>query len=294
MQLYKLLGVITCVVAICSCKMKTEAKHDFLVSDLDTTVSPANDFFMYANGGWIKQNPIPADQSSWGVGELVQDDIYDRLKKINEQSITEKATNGSIAQKIGDFWYSGMDSAAAEKQGWQPLQEDLATIQKIQTVEQLLEVVASFHKKGINVMFNEGVYQDDKNSDVNAYQLGQGGLGMPNRDYYFNTDEKSENVRKAYQHYLVQVFTRLGNDSAKAAATADKVFQLETRLAKASRKLADLRDPYKNYHKMVYQLNGHFPNINRYSNTDLKESDCMDQELNVVELTIGITLVNTC
>ena len=120
----------------------------------------------------------------------------------------------------------------------------------VQQVAEQLEVVASFHKKGINAMFNEGVYQDDKNSDVNAYQLGQGGLGMPNRDYYFNTDEKSVNVRKAYQHYLGQVFTRLGNDSVKAAATADKVFQLETRLAKASRKLADLRDPYKNYHKM--------------------------------------------
>ena len=250
MQLNKLVGTIVCVVAICSCKMKTEAKHDFLVSDLDTTVSPGNDFFMYANGGWIKQNPIPADQSSWGVGELVQDDIYDRLKKINEQSITEKAASGSIAQKIGNFWYSGMDSATAEKQGWRPLQEDLASIKKIQSVEQLLEVVASFHKKGINAMFNEGVYQDDKNSDVNAYQLGQGGLGMPNRDYYFNTDEKSVNVRKAYQHYLNQVFTRLGNDSLKAAATAEKVFQLEARLAKASRKLADLRDPYKNYHKM--------------------------------------------
>ena len=143
-----------CIMIISSCKTKTETKHDFLASDLDTSVSPGNDFFMYANGGWIKQNPIPADQSSWGVGELVQDDIYDRLKKINEQSIAEKAANGSIAQKIGDFWYSGMDSAAAEKQGWQPLQEDLATIQKIQSVEQLLEVVAQKLRRHLELSSN--------------------------------------------------------------------------------------------------------------------------------------------
>ncbi len=241
---------ITLLLLLASCKTNNDTKPDYLVKDLDTTVRPGTDFFLYANGGWIKNNPIPGDQSSWGVGELVQEDIYARLKKINETATKEPGAAGSIAQKIGDFWYSGMDSAAAEKLALQPLRADLTAIQQVRNSDQLMELSAALHKKGVRILFFDGVYQDDKNSDVNAYQLGQGGLGMPNRDYYFNTDEKSANVRKAYQHYLYQTFRKLGEDSIAATADGAKVFQLETRLAKASRKLADLRDPYKNYHKM--------------------------------------------
>ncbi len=226
-------------------------KEDFLVKNMDTSVSPGTDFFQYANGGWIKSNTIPASESSWGVGQLVQEDIYLRLKNINEKAAAEKTTVGTISQKVGDFWLSGMDSATAEKQALQPLQTFLKQIQDIPSTNQLMEVVADMHKSGSGVLFSDGVGQDDKNSNVNAYQINQGGLGMPNRDYYFNTDEKSVNVRKAYQHYLFQTFGQLGDDSAMAALNAEKVIELETRLAKASRKLADLRDPYKNYHKMA-------------------------------------------
>jgi putative endopeptidase len=237
-------------VTIFSCKPKADSGTDFLVKDIDTSVSPANDFFLFANGGWIKNNPIPASESSWGVGQLVQDDIYNRLKSINEKAQKESAAAGTISQKIGDFWQSGMDSATADKEGLQPLQADLATIQQINSAEQLMAVVASMHKKGMGVMFFGGVAQDDKNSEAYAYQVGQGGLGMPNRDYYFNTDEKSLNVQKAYKNYLYITFKQLGDDSGTAMMNTGKVYQLETRLAKASRKLADLRDPYKNYNKM--------------------------------------------
>jgi putative endopeptidase len=240
----------TVIVCLFSCKGKEETGVDFLVKNVDTTVNPADDFFDFANGGWIKNNPIPAAESSWGVGQLVQDDIYDRLKIINEKATKESAAQGTITKKIGDFWQSGMDSVAAEKQGLQPLQADLATIQQITNTDQLLAVVAAMHKRGMNVCFNDGVYQDDKNSEVYAYQIGQGGLGMPNRDYYFNTDEKSVGVQKAYRKYLYKTFRQLGDDSSKAMSNTEKVYQLETRLAKSSRKMADLRDPYKNYNKM--------------------------------------------
>ncbi len=238
------------ILLLTACKTNKDSKPDFLAANLDTTVSPSEDFFQYANGGWIKNNAIPASESSWGVGYMVQEDIYARLKKINDDAAKEKASAGSVSQKIGDFWYSGMDSASAEKNGLQPLQADLALINKISSVDQLLQVTAAFHKKGVSILFNEYVGQDDKNSSVYAYQIWQGGLGMPNRDYYFNTDEKSVNVRKAYQQYLYQTFRQLGSDSAGAVANAGKVIGLETKLAKASRKLADLRDPYKNYNKM--------------------------------------------
>jgi putative endopeptidase len=95
---------------------------DFLAENIDTTIHPADNFFLYANGGWIKKNPIPADQSGWGVGSLVQLDIYNRLRAINEKAAMEKTAPGTVSQKIGDFWFSGMDSAGIETQGLQPLQ----------------------------------------------------------------------------------------------------------------------------------------------------------------------------
>lgn len=245
------LALITGGLFFSSCHSSSDKeKTDFLAQDVDTTVNPADDFFQFANGGWIKSHPIPASESSWGVGQLVQDDIYGRLKIINEKAAKASAEKGSITRKIGDFWVSGMDSAAADKQGIGPLRKDLAVIDQISNINQLITVVADMHTKGMRVMFSEGVYQDDKNSEVNAYQLSQGGLGMPNRDYYFNTDEKTLGVQKAYQLLLQKTFRQLGDDSLSAAKHTADVYGLETKLAKVSRKLADLRDPYKNYHKM--------------------------------------------
>ena len=227
-----------------------EPPPDFLSQNLDTTMSPATDFFQYANGGWIKKTTIPAEESAWGIGQLVQLDIYNRLRVISERAAAEPATPGTVSQQIGDLWTSGMDSAAIEKQGLTPLKEDMDRISTIRTTEDLLRVTAGFHQKNIHVLFSDGVGQDDKNSAQMAYQLEQGGLGMPNRDYYFNTDEKAVQVKNAYRHYLFVTFRQLGRDSATAQAQTAAVFQLETKLAQASRKLADLRDPIKNYHKI--------------------------------------------
>lgn len=231
-----------------SCKQKE--KQDFLSSNIDTSVKPGDDFFYYANGRWIKNNPIPADESSWGIGNLVQEEIYTRLKIINEKAVTEKAANGTVSQKISDFWQSGMDSITRNKNGITPLNDELKQIDAIKSVADITELAAAFHKKGIGCLFSDYVAQDDKNSDAMAYQLYQGGLGMPNRDYYFNTDTKTVNVRNAYQKYLFKTFSQLGNDSITSIKNSNAVFALETKLAKASRKLVDLRDPYKNYNKM--------------------------------------------
>ncbi len=240
----------------------TPSKKDFLAANLDTTVSPSEDFFEYANGGWIKHTPIPSTESAWGVGNLVQEDIYQRLRKINEDATEKKGSQGSIEQKIGDFWFSGMDTLSIEQQGLKPLQADLEKIDNIKSVSDLIQVTADLHTKGLRVLFRDNISQDDKNSDVMAYQLDQGGLGMPNRDYYFNTDERTANVRKAYHEYVVKTLRQLGNDSTKANSEAREIFDLETRLAKASRKLAALRDPERNYNKMgIEQLNSLSPNL---------------------------------
>ena len=133
----QILACIALAVAITSCNNNNETtsttKEDFLSANLDTTVKPSEDFFLYANGSWIKKNPVPGDESAWGVGDLVQEDIYKRLRKINEDAAAKKNTDNSIEQKIADFWYTAMDSATIEKQGLQPLQQDLDAINNMTT-----------------------------------------------------------------------------------------------------------------------------------------------------------------
>lgn len=244
-------SIVCCSLAACNNhSSKESSKPDILAADVDSTVKPGDDFFDFANGGWIKRTTIPASESGWGIGNMVQDDIYAKLKKINEDAVNAKAANGTITQKIGDFWQSGMDSAGIEKAGLTPLAGEMQKIDAIKNTDDLINEVADLHNKGVSSLFSAGVAQDDKNSDVMAVQMSQGGLGLPNRDYYFNTDARTVKVREAYKIYLLKTLMHI--DSANAQKDADEIFALETNLAKASRKLADLRDPYKNYNKMSY------------------------------------------
>ena len=225
-------------------------QQDILASNIDSTVKPGDDFFMYANGGWIKATPIPGSESGWGIGNLVMEDNYTRLKKINEDAVKANAAEGTISQKIGDFWRSAMDTVAINKAGLAPLKSDIDKINAVKNVNDLLRVGARLQQKGINCFFNNYISQDDMNSNAMAFKLDQGGLGMPNRDYYFNTDATTTAVREAYKIYLLKTFRQLGYDGAAAQKNATAVLKLETKLAGASRNLADLRDPYKNYNKM--------------------------------------------
>ena len=235
--------------AFSSCKEKIE-KPDFLVANIDSSIKPGDDFFMYANNGWFKKNAIPEEEAAWGIGNLVDNEIYDRLKKINEKTVGEKNAAGTVAQKIGDFWHSGMDTAAVDQQGITPLKPVFDEINSLKTINDVVKEAAILHKRGIDVLFNNYVAQDDKNSEAMAFIITQGGLGMPSRDYYFDTDSKTVSVRNAYKKYLFLTLKQTTNDSAAAAKSSAMVYALEEHLAKASRKLADLRDPYKNYNKL--------------------------------------------
>ncbi|MEO7265891.1 MAG: M13 family metallopeptidase [Ferruginibacter sp.] len=234
----------------CDQKKTDQIKPDVVAQNIDSTVSPGEDFFMYANGGWMKRTPIPASESGWGIGYMVQDDIYNKLKKINEDAVKENAASGSISQKIGDFWNAGMDSAAIDKAGLSPLQSELDQINMIKNADDLLKVASSLKRIGTHCLFSDYVQQDDKNSEVMSFRMDQGGLGMPNRDYYFNTDERTLNVKTAYKNYMRKTFSKIYTDSNVAVKAVKDVYELETKLANSSRKLAALRDPYKNYNKM--------------------------------------------
>jgi len=227
------------------------SKKDVLATNMDTTVDPSQDFFMYANGGWIKGNPIPAAYGSWSIANLVIEENLKRLREISEKADSAKAANGTVQQKIGDFWATGMDSAKIEQQGLNPLQLYFDKINAISDVKSLVGTVAELKKIGSHTLFSNFVTQDDKNSEVMSYKLWQGGIGLPEREYYFKNDSTTKNIRTEYEKYIVKVLTMSGDDSTKAKASAKNILALETKLAQASRKLADLRDPYKNYNKMA-------------------------------------------
>jgi putative endopeptidase len=257
----KFITLLAAVALLTACKNNENnqegnaTKADILLTNLDTTINPADDFFAYANGGWLKNNPIPDSKTSWGIAGVIQDTLYTRLRKINEEAAAKNAKNGAT-QQIGDFWTSGMDSVAIEKQGIEPLREELNKINAITTPKDVMAQAAHMHTYGVGVFFSDGVSQDAKNSEVMAYYLSQGGLGLPNRDYYFNTDERTTKVRNEYPSHIARMFVLMGTDSATAKAKAKGIVALETRLAKASRKLEALRDPYANYNKMaITQLN---------------------------------------
>jgi putative endopeptidase len=240
---------------LASCKGgdKSAAKADLLAVNRDSLTNPNQDFFQYAEGAWLKNNPIPGDETSWGIGQLVNEELYKRKLTINEEAAKKSNATG-VEKQVGDFWAAGMDTIAIEKAGAAPLQAQLQKIYSAADRAALLKEVAYLHTIGVNALFSEGVSQDAKNSEVMSYDLGQGGIGLPNRDYYFNNDARSAKVRGAYPGYIATLFRLTGEtDSAKALNRANAVVALETRLAKASRKLEALRDPYANYNKMSVQ-----------------------------------------
>jgi putative endopeptidase len=252
--------------SLCAYQTKTllDKPNDPIYKNLDPTVSPGADFFMYANGTWLKQNPIPPAYSSWGIGNEVTEEIRDRLKKINEDALTAHAPQGSSTQKIGDFYYTGLDSAGIEKAGITPLQEQLTLIDQAKDTQDILNTSAVLTTLGVRNIIGVHVSQDDKNSSKMMVQLGQAGLGLPNRDYYFKTDARTTRIRNDYtDKYLPTLLTLSGWDGAKTAAGAKSSYNIEKFLADSSRKLENLRDPYRNYNKMtVAQLNRLTPDIN--------------------------------
>lgn len=261
----KLILLLAAAVGFSACtnqeKKRSETKKDIITANIDSTVSPADDFFEYAEGGWIKKNPIPADQTSWGIGYLVQEELYERLRKINEEALREKASSGT-GQKIGDFWYSGMDTVSIEKEGIRPLKPEIDRINQASGPKEIMSVAAHLHSIGVGVFFSDFVSQDAKKSDEMAYYLYQGGIGMPNRDYYFNMDERTKAIRDAYPAFVAEILRLTGFPEEEAKSKAQSVIALEIRLAKASRKLEDLRDPYANYNKKaISQLRTLSPSI---------------------------------
>jgi putative endopeptidase len=225
-------------------------KGDFLTQAIDSTVSPGVDFFKYATGTWMRNNPIPSSEKAWGIANLVQEETYIRLKAILEESERTNSQAGSNEQKIGDFYFTGMDSAGIEKQGISALRPEIDKINSIKDKKDLFDVVALLQKEGVNALFGLFVDQDQMKSDQWALYLWQGGLGLPNREYYFRNDARTENIRNEYKKHIDKMFGLLEDNKVNSVNDINAIYQIELFMADSCRKLEDLRDPYLNYNKM--------------------------------------------
>eukprot|EP00388_Colpodella_angusta_P020142 GDKJ01050242.1.p1 GENE.GDKJ01050242.1~~GDKJ01050242.1.p1 ORF type:complete len:680 (+),score=52.85 GDKJ01050242.1:65-2104(+) len=245
------------------CSKKEIQYEDPLITNRDTTVVPGDNFFYYANGGWFKKHPIPNSESSNGIFRTIADTINAQIKNICEKSAADKdAAKGSNVQKIGDFYASGMDTLSIEKAGLKPLAGTFSKINAITDVTSLTNTIGHLHTIGAGPAFGFYVGQDDKISSKNALFFGQGGLGLGQRDYYFNTDAETVKIRSEYVKHIEAIMKLSGEDDAKAKAAAASIMKLETELAKNSRKLEALRDPNKNYNKMsLAQFKASTPSI---------------------------------
>src|SRR3989440_8220931 len=223
----------------------------------DSSVKPGDDFFLFANGNWIKRTEIPPEYSRWGAfNELIErnnDALHTIAEKASQTQVDPKLAPET--RKVGDYYASGMDEKAIEAARTQPLAEEFQKIDSIKDPQDVLKEIAHLHSIGINAFFNFGAGPDAKDSTHDIAQAVQGGLGMPDRDYYTKQDADMKQKREKYVAHVTKMLTLLGEPADKAAEDAKKIMALETKLAEASRTRVALRDPIKNHKKMgVRQL----------------------------------------
>ena len=222
----------------------------FSISYMDRSVDPAKDFYHFADGDWVKNNPVPPDKSRWASFiELAQRNWYLIHEILNSASEDTSGSVHSPKREVGDFFASAMDTNRIEQLGFKPIQGDLKRIDEIKTTKDLFAVLADFHQRDIGGIFSSGFGPDAKNSSIYAYHLHQGGLSLPDRDYYLK--DSFADVREKFRAHVTKMFTLLGEKPEQAAADAATVLSLETELAKASRSRVDLRDPDRNYNKFT-------------------------------------------
>src|SRR6267378_8324591 len=198
----------------------------FSVDYMDKSVEPGADFFHYADGTWLKNNPVPPDKSRWAGFIELQERNWHLIHDILESTCNSSATPNSPAQKVGDFYRSGMDTNRLEQLGFKPLAGDLQRIEAMKSREDLMQLVADFHQRGVDGCFSANVSPDSKNSSIYAFYLAQGGLGMPDRDYYLT--EQFAKQRGAYGEHIAKMLCLLGEPEAEAKTHSATVLELET------------------------------------------------------------------
>ena len=224
-----------------------QEKHGLMMEYIDSTVSPREDFYRFANGGYLNKTEIPAEESRWGVFSELRESNTLKIKGIMEDAAATKGPKGSVEQLIGDYYETAMDSAAIEELGVKAIQEDLDRIDGVQSTLDLAPLLASFHRRGISGGFSFGIGQDAKNSERYIPNLYQGGKGLPDRDYYLDDSPKRTEIREKYIVYLTTILELAGETKESADAIAAKSLEMETEMAKNSMAIVEMRNPDLTY-----------------------------------------------
>jgi putative endopeptidase len=233
-------------------------------ANMNLSVKPGDDFFEYANGTWAKNNPIPGDKTSWGSFIILRDGNNKNLVSLLKDVSAGGQLKGSLKQRVGDMFASGMDSLAIEKLGYTPIKADLARINKISTLSQVIDELVYQRTQGRGgALFGVGVGQDSKHPTKNIIEFRQGGTTMPDRDYYLKDDARTLKIQAAYKKYLVTLFTLTGSTNAEAEKNAATIYTIEKALATAQKSRVAMRDPQANYNKFsVADFSKTTPNLN--------------------------------
>ncbi len=246
-----------------SCKNNADSKAFFDTTGMDTAIHPGDNFFMYANGTWIKNSVIPDDQSGWGSFYTLYDENLKKLRTILDE-VSAKADHkaGSLEQKVGDFYASGMDTAAIEKAGYDPLKPILAKIDAVKDYKELVSLLAESYMEGDGDLIGIYIGADERNSSKNILNLYQTGLSLPEKDYYTKTDSTTVAQRQKFLEHIANYFILTGVSKETATQQAAGILKLETEIAKSHLAPVELRDPIRNYNKMsVAELGKIAPNI---------------------------------
>ncbi|HYK46337.1 MAG TPA: M13 family metallopeptidase [Parafilimonas sp.] len=218
-------------------------------ANMDPSVKPGDNFYLYANGGWLKKNPVPASKTRWGSFDVLRQTSLDRSKILCEEAAANPSKS-SLYQRVGDLYAAGMDSGAIEKLGYTPIKSELTRLNSLSTSDEVLHEILTLRMHGIGgVLFGFSVEQDDKNVNQYIPALRQGGTTLPDRDYYLKNDTRSQTIRTEYSKYVTDMFKLVGDDDATAQRKAQNILALETALAKAQLSRVELRDPIKTYNK---------------------------------------------
>ena len=253
MKFNSYLPIVAMAITMTACGSKSgELGIGIKTENMNDSVKPGTDFYQYACGGWIKNNPLKPEYSRFGSFDAVREANNEQIKELILGLAEEKQEQGSVGQKIGDLYAMMMDSTRQNKEGITPIKADLAAIEAVENRDDALRMMVENSFKGAGELWGAGIGADMMNSTMNMVELGQSGLSMGQKEYYVSSDTAYTKIRDAFKVHVVKMFQLTGDDEATAQRKMQSVMDVETRMAKASKSRVELRDPASNYHKMTY------------------------------------------
>jgi Predicted metalloendopeptidase len=287
---------LTIMATGCNTKQDAALSPGIRMENMDTTANPGVSFYQYACGGWMKDNPLTAEYARFGSFDMLAENNQKQLHGLIEELSSKESDKGTVAQKVGDLYKIAMNADKLNQDGTLPIKGLLKEISEASNKNEMYGMVAELHRRGIYPYFVTYVGADDMNSSMNIVHTYQAGLGMGERDYYLDTDDKTTRIRNKYKEHIVKMFRLAGFDEKQSKKAQESVMKIETRLAKASRSNVELRDPHLNYNKLtIEELRSKFKTFDwdiyfaLFGFKDLKEAN-IGQPDEMQEVT---TLINT-